>query len=185
MWIYQFVRLHCSQRMCTDVLHTHTHTHTHTHIYIYIYDHSVVNVSRIGDYQNGIFQQRITLHFRVYKVFIWNLAISRAKFYVWPTYKSILIAVRWNFSDVKFFISIRTLPMAVAARSTAWVSGRSLAAIVDSNSRGFLQSVIWYDREASRMRRPWHTRGLSAIKIKDGHPWTYTIVSFWQVLYKS
>jgi hypothetical protein len=54
-----------------------------------------VNVGRTGDYQNGMFEWRIILHVRVYNVFIWNFAISRAEFYALPTNKiRRLIAVR-------------------------------------------------------------------------------------------
>jgi hypothetical protein len=81
----------------------------------------------------------------------------------------------------------------VAARSKAWVFGRSLAGIAGSNpaggmdvcllwvlcvvkqsslrradhlSRGVLPSVVWLtecDREALIMRRPWPTRGCCAM----------------------
>jgi hypothetical protein len=67
----------------------------------------------------------------------------------------------------------------VAARSEAWVCGRSLAGIAGSNpaggvdvscefcvlsSRGLCDGLITRpDREASTMRRPWSTRGSRAM----------------------
>jgi hypothetical protein len=90
---------------------------------------------------------------------------------------------------------LQWLPIPVAARSQAWVCGRSLAGIASSNptwgmdvlslmfcaltqrclreayrsSRGVLADVLCLTdcyREASTMRRPWPTRGCRAIERK-------------------
>jgi hypothetical protein len=89
-------------------------------------------------------------------------------------------------------------PIAVAARSKAWVCGRSLTGIVGSNPAGSCMSVclLWVlcfvsalgwsliqrsptaygvsecDNDASIMRRPWPTRGCCAMEKKKAGPRT-------------
>ena len=65
----------------------------------------------------------------------------------------------------------------MAARSKAWVYGRSLAGIAGSNATGdidvcllrvlcVIRSLSECDREAPTRRRSWPTRGCRAIKTK-------------------
>jgi hypothetical protein len=87
------------------------------------------------------------------------------------------VYIRFRPPPLFMFASPSTVPIPVAARSKAWVCGRSPAGMAASNpSMGMNVSVkrsptecgvSECDREASTLRRPWPRRGCCTIKKNE------------------